>query len=85
MDLPPPSFAILALLSAAIPSVFTWLLTRAIKAVDKSIETLGAKVDGLGADDNKIRIELTELRARVIALELIMQPELHPRPRRGRR
>ena len=65
------TMVVMGLIAALVPSAFTWLLTRAIKAVDKSIEKLGEKVDALGAEDNKIRLEITELRARIVAVEIL--------------
>lgn len=56
-------------IAAAVPSVFGFLLLRAIKAVDTSIEKLGTKVELLSAQDTRHSIELGELRVRLLEVE----------------
>ncbi len=61
------------LLFAGAPSVVGWLLLRAVKHVDASLESLMVKVDALSKTDTEIQVAIADLRARVVLLELQMR------------
>lgn len=76
------SIPAVALFCTAVLAVVGFMLTRAVKAVDTSVAKLSTKVDGLTNQDTKILIEIEGLRARVTALEYLVQgpPRFHKDP-----
>ncbi len=67
------TLVIAGLVFAGAPSVVGWLLLRAVKHVDASLETLTIKVDALSKTDTEIQVAIADLRARVVSLELQMR------------
>ena len=66
---------LLAIVGTLGPSLVCWLGVRAVKAFDRSVETLISKVDALGTTDVQIQIELATLRARVAHIEWIVRQQ----------
>ena len=82
-----PSYltAILSAVGAAVPIVFGWLALRVVKGIDGKIEGLGeqieahgVKLEALAKQDTAILIQLEGLRARVTALEYLVQRGAEP-------
>lgn len=83
VSLDPATLAILGAIGTAVPAVVGWLLARAIKGVDRSIENLSIKVDALSSEDSKIRVEIAKLETRLAAVEVSIE-ELKSKKQRGR-
>lgn len=59
-------------IALVIPAVIGWLIVRAIKSVDLAIAGLSEKVENLVQQHTETKVEMADLRARVVHLEYLM-------------
>lgn len=71
-----PSAVLVALVSTVVPSIVGWLTSRAIRGVDDTLGSLARKIDRLTEQDTKIQVDLADLRARVIHLEVLVHDRI---------
>lgn len=63
---------VVGLIVTAVPAVIGWLIVRAVRAVDRAIENVNKKLDHLVKQDTEQQVEVADLRARVVHLELFV-------------
>lgn len=64
--------AVLGIIVAAVPAVVGWLIIRAVKGVDTTLEGLRKQVDELVKQDTQTRVEVADLRARLVHIEYLV-------------
>lgn len=63
---------------AAVPTLIGWLLIRAVRGVDRSIEALARKVDGLARQDTRTQVDMADVRARLAHVEFLVLGKAPP-------
>ncbi len=69
---PNATTVVLGLIIAAVPTVIGWLFVRAVRGVDRSLDSVNRKLDQLTLQDTGRQVEIADLRARVVHLEYII-------------
>ncbi len=63
---------VVGLIVAAVPTVIGWLFVRAVRGVDRNLDSVNRKLEQLVALDTGRQVDIADLRARVVHLEYVV-------------